>query len=82
MYSQLSSCGLLHRTLSLINAKPSAGDKDGDGGVIKKDKKSKAKKSTQDELPAKCCVCEKKWDRYVGKKKCYTCGVPGKSSDV
>lgn len=50
--------------------------------MIKKDKKSKAKKSTQDELPAKCCVCEKKWDRYVGKKKCYTCGVPGKSSDV
>ncbi|KAL7571025.1 hypothetical protein ACA910_003744 [Epithemia clementina (nom. ined.)] len=24
----------------------------------------------------KCCVCEKPWNRYVGKKKCGTCGVP------
>lgn len=57
----------------------SAGDKNGDGGVVKKDKKVKGKKKTPEDLPAKCCVCEKKWDRYIGKKKCYTCGVPGKS---
>ena len=23
---------------------------------------------------SKCCVCGTGWDRYVGKKKCYTCG--------
>ena len=60
----------------------SAGDKDGDGGVIKKGKKDMKKKLSNDKLPAKCCVCEKKWDRYVGKKKCYTCGVPGKDLKV
>lgn len=56
----------------------SAFDKDGDGGVIrKKNKKDKVNKEVgEDDLPAKCCVCSKKWDRYVGKKKCYTCGVP------
>lgn len=53
----------------------SAEDKDGDGGVVKK-KKGKKDKKKDDDLPAKCCVCEKKWDRYVGKKKCFTCGVP------
>ena len=53
----------------------SAADKDGDGGIIRK-KKGKDKSSTNEDLPAKCCVCETKWDRYVGKKKCFTCGVP------
>ena len=30
------------------------------------------------EMPsdAKCCVCGDPWDRFVGKKKCYTCHVP------
>ena len=54
------------------------GDKDGDGGVIRKEKKVKQKNTVANDSPAKCCVCGKKWDRYVGKKKCYTCGVPGK----
>ncbi len=57
----------------------SAGNIDGDGGVIKKEKgkkKGKGKQDADEDLPAKCCVCETKWDRYVGKKKCYTCGVP------
>ena len=53
----------------------SAGDKNGDGGIIRK-KKGKDKSSADGDLPANCCVCEKKWDRYIGKKKCYTCGVP------
>mmetsp|Transcript_3168 Transcript_3168/g.4461 ORF Transcript_3168/g.4461 Transcript_3168/m.4461 type:complete len:736 (-) Transcript_3168:25-2232(-) len=56
----------------------SANDVNGDGGVIKNKKKSKKKQGADDDdnLPAKCCVCEQKWDRYVGKKKCWTCGVP------
>ena len=57
----------------------------GDGGVIRKQVKAKKKKkSTGKEINdgesddiAKCCVCDTKWDRYVGKKKCFTCGVPG-----
>jgi len=52
----------------------SAGDNDGDGGVIRKEKKGK--KSAKDDLPATCCICDEKWDRYIGKKKCFTCGVP------
>ncbi|KAJ1420703.1 hypothetical protein B484DRAFT_351190, partial [Ochromonadaceae sp. CCMP2298] len=24
----------------------------------------------------RCCVCCVPWDRYIGKKKCHTCGVP------
>lgn len=53
----------------------SADNKDGDGGVVKKKEYQKLNIKDND-LPAKCCVCSKKWDRYVGKKKCYTCGVP------
>jgi len=58
---------------------------EGDGGVIRKNqikKKKKARKEEQKkhtttrELPSKCVVCDVVWDRYVGKKKCYTCGVP------
>jgi hypothetical protein len=46
---------------------------DGDGGVIRK----KAKSSNEDDgLPSVCCICNIKWDRYVGKKKCFCCGVP------
>ncbi|KAL3933468.1 MAG: hypothetical protein SGBAC_010386 [Bacillariaceae sp.] len=49
---------------------------EGDGGVIRKgDKKRTAKKKDGDSA-AKCVVCSEQWDRYVGKKKCYTCGVP------
>jgi predicted sulfurtransferase len=47
-----------------------AGDNDGDGGVVGAGKRSTAG------LETKCCLCSKAWDRYVGKKKCSTCGVP------
>jgi predicted sulfurtransferase len=56
----------------------------GDGGVIrkqdmkkqKKQQKQKNNESNSNNLPAKCCVCGDAWDRYIGKKKCSTCGVP------
>ena len=54
----------------------SAENRDGDGGVIKKKDLKKIHSDKNDDLPAQCCVCSIKWDRYVGKKKCYTCGVP------
>jgi len=61
---------------------------EGDGGVIRRCKRPNKKigknndkgnfyeSDLENDLPSKCCVCDKKWDRYVGKKKCYTCGVP------
>ena len=51
---------------------------DGDGGVIRKQTKKLAstKKEDLNSLPSRCCVCGIDWDRYVGKKKCFTCGVP------
>ena len=54
------------------------GNADGDGGVIKKKKKGMALNTTASKtsLSSHCCVCNAKWDRYIGKKKCYTCGVP------
>lgn len=54
------------------------GNADGDGGVIKKEKKGKAlkNKTSNATSPSTCCVCNAEWDRYIGKKKCYTCGVP------
>jgi len=58
------------------------GNLDGDGGVIQKKKKQKKKNKNSEmqqqleDLPSRCCVCNNRWDRYVGKKKCYTCGVP------
>ena len=51
----------------------SADNRAGDGGVIRK------KHPTSDScsnLGAMCCCCGTPWDRYVGKKKCFTCGVP------
>jgi Rhodanase C-terminal len=56
---------------------------DGDGGVVRK--KAKSEKCGVDDdddnndnnrATAKCCICDKAWDRYIGKKKCVTCGVP------
>jgi predicted sulfurtransferase len=41
----------------------------GDGGVICKQTRASLKEAT-------CVVCNEPWDRYVGKKKCSTCGVP------
>jgi predicted sulfurtransferase len=50
----------------------SADNREGDGGVVRRRKKSDVGEGTE----AKCCVCTAPWDRYVGKKKCQTCGVP------
>lgn len=49
----------------------SADNPKGDGGVV-----SKKKNTAKGENASKCCVCGCPWDRYVGKKKCWTCGVP------
>lgn len=49
---------------------------DGDGGVIRKRAKPANTAATDDGLPSVCCICKIKWDRYVGKKKCFCCGVP------
>jgi predicted sulfurtransferase len=48
----------------------SAENPTGDGGVVRKSKDSATVIETQ------CCLCEKPWDRYIGKKKCDMCGVP------
>ena len=52
------------------------GNADGDGGVIKKGERKALKKTIEKSSSSKCCVCKSPWDRYIGKKKCYTCGVP------
>lgn len=52
---------------------------EGDGGVIRKQDKKRERNQNggnRGGVPAKCCVCGDPWDRYVGKKKCSTCGVP------
>lgn len=57
----------------------------GVGGVVsgesKKQKKLKKKQQDsevgeEEEVLGRCCFCDKKWDRYIGKKKCRMCGVP------
>jgi len=52
---------------------------EGVGGVVRKekgDKKKSKKEKEKSTTNGSCCVCKKGWDRYIGKKKCYTCGVP------
>jgi predicted sulfurtransferase len=49
----------------------SVDDPNGQGGVIRKKKCQPTKN-----VDTKCCLCDKPWDRYVGKKKCDCCGVP------
>jgi len=46
----------------------------GDGGIIRKQDKKRQKNGSTSS--PKCCVCGDFWDRYIGKKKCSTCGVP------
>ena len=61
----------------------------GVGGVVgakKKKKKKKKKKNNKknknndddedSKILGRCCICNEQWERYIGKKKCYTCGVP------
>ena len=50
----------------------SADNPNGDGGVVGKKKKA----AELGKMASKCCVCQCPWDRYIGKKKCWTCGVP------
>jgi predicted sulfurtransferase len=45
----------------------------GDGGVLRK---SDAAANEANEVETLCCLCDRPWDRYLGKKKCATCGVP------
>jgi len=52
-----------------------AGNINGDGGVVRKDNATDEKKSV-------CAKCSKPWDRYIGKRKCYTCGVPVLVCDI
>ena len=65
----------------------SAGNVNGDGGVVRKDvaassnssSSSIGKKEEEEKMSewgAECAKCKKPWDRYIGKRKCYTCGVP------
>ena len=58
-----------------------AGNVNGDGGVVRKDggtSKKEERDSDNKLLPwgAECAKCRRPWDRYIGKRKCYTCGVP------
>lgn len=52
----------------------SAGNINGDGGVVRKDATSVKEKMLK--WGAECAKCKNPWDRYVGKRKCFTCGVP------
>lgn len=45
----------------------------GDGGCLLKEKKGKEDATLS---WGGCAKCNKSWDRYVGKRKCFTCGVP------
>jgi rhodanese-related sulfurtransferase len=48
----------------------------GDGGVLRRDKIDRHAATHPPATETHCCLCEKPWDRYLGKKKCGTCGVP------
>ena len=50
-------------------------DINGTGGVVRKEK-GKDKGKNKEPILGKCCVCSKPWERYIGKKKCFSCGVP------
>mmetsp|Transcript_78432 Transcript_78432/g.127212 ORF Transcript_78432/g.127212 Transcript_78432/m.127212 type:complete len:492 (+) Transcript_78432:80-1555(+) len=55
------------------------GDVNGIGGILQtggKKKKGKAGKDADAGILGRCCVCAAAWERYIGKKKCYSCGVP------
>lgn len=55
------------------------GDVNGTGGILQtggKKKKGKAAKDADVGVLGRCCVCTAPWERYIGKKKCYACGVP------
>jgi len=56
-------------------------DKNGTGGILqtsgKRKKKGQAGAGAQAPgVLGRCCVCAAPWERYIGKKKCFACGVP------
>jgi rRNA maturation endonuclease Nob1 len=53
-----------------------AGNVNGDGGVIKKEVGKKESADKPLTWGTECAKCKKPWDRYIGKRHCYTCGVP------
>ena len=50
------------------------GNVNGDGGVVRGN--SGSSESSKLTWGTECANCHRPWDRYVGKRKCYTCGVP------
>jgi predicted sulfurtransferase len=55
----------------------SAENWNGDGGVLQKAKTPvPPKKEDPSSHTPECVICHVFWDRYLGKKKCCTCGVP------
>ena len=54
-----------------------AGNLNGDGGVVRT-RPGDGTGGDGGKLPAgaECSGCGRPWDRYVGKRKCFTCGVP------
>ena len=47
----------------VVRRGPKGGDGDGGG-------------PTSAAVTSRCCRCSAPWDRYIGRRKCYTCGVP------
>ena len=58
------------------------GNRNGDGGIVNSNKAMITHENTTSttaatsSVGAHCCLCNKPWDRYIGKKKCHMCGVP------
>jgi len=52
------------------------GNPDGDGGVVRKKRKTGTAAAAVATEDCVCVACAKPWDRYVGKKFCACCGVP------
>ena len=44
--------------------------------MVRKDNTSDDGGKKNDKKKSVCANCSKPWDRYIGKRKCYTCGVP------
>jgi predicted sulfurtransferase len=52
------------------------GNLNGDGGIVAKNSTTATLAPKENPVGAKCCLCARPWDRYIGKKKCHMCGVP------
>lgn len=67
----------------------SANNPNGDGGVVVKKSRDRRQKPNlpttshpTTDILTHCCICDKPWDRYIGKKKCSMCGVPVLVCDI